>query len=615
MYEEIPFDIESTYLQDSPSQDSSSGIASDDHNTASATSGSSPTYDLIDQDVVSTRPSAKYQGRSHQILKSRLHSRQSESPHYSGYESDYVDLAAISRREYPHNRQRHAYRETNLDDPESDCTFVYPERRVVHQRNCESTPPVGYASNSDCTPDRSYTSSSDWTPPRSYAGDPHRTPPNSYTGSPQIRRDVNKRHNIAHTILPSQDVRTSGDLCRITSPNRIQRNRSVMDYDLKKPNVCYFDIVPDDVVLRIFRYLTSDQLCRNCRVCLRWYNLVWDPVLWTSLRINDSIIDVDVALRTLTRRLSYETPSVCAIVEKINLSGCEKLTDRGLYTIARLCPDLRHLDLRGCLNISNIALFEVVSNCVNLEHLNVAGCVYVTCVCLTPEATIQAATYGKQIYLHYLDMTDCRNLDDAGLQIIASYCNKLTNLYLRRCSKVTDIGVQYVANYCTSLREFSISDCHSVTDLGLRELSKLGTNLRYLSVAKCGQISDVGVRYLARYCTRLRYLNVRGCDAVSDDSVDALARCCGRLRSLDIGKCDITDDGLQSLARYSKQLRKLSIKCCDAVTDRGIVDLAMHCPDLQQFNIQDCNVSMDAYRTVKRHCKHCVIEHTNPAFY
>ena len=38
-------------------------------------------------------------------------------------------------------------------------------------------------------------------------------------------------------------------------------------------------------------------------------------------------------------------------------------------------------------------------------------------------------------------MTDCYALDDAGLQIIASYCSQLVHLYLRRCSRVTDIGV------------------------------------------------------------------------------------------------------------------------------------------------------------------------------
>ncbi len=244
-----------------------------------------------------------------------------------------------------------------------------------------------------------------------------------------------------------------------------------------------------------------------------------------------------------------------------------------------------------------------------------AGCPCINCICLTPEATVQATAFGKQIFLRYLDMTDCFALDDAGLQIIASYCSQLVHLYLRRCSRVTDIGVQYVANYCSQLREFSISDCKKVTDFGMRELSKLEGNLRYLSVAKCDQVSDVGIKYIARYCHKLRYLNVRSCEGVSDDSIEMVAKNCKRLKSLDIGKCDVTDDVLAVIATHCPQLRKLSVKSCDAITDAGIIAVANHCPQLQQLNIQDCQISVEAYRMVKKSCKRCIIEHTNPGFY
>ncbi len=145
-------------------------------------------------------------------------------------------------------------------------------------------------------------------------------------------------------------------------------------FDAKKKNkICYFDIVPDDIITHIFSHLMTDQLCRNAHVCRRWYNLVWEPSLWTTIRINNGRVNVDRALKVLTKKLSYDTPSVCVMVEKINLNGCEKLTDKGLNTIARRCPELRQLELQGCSNISNIAMFEIVSRCVNLEHLNVAG--------------------------------------------------------------------------------------------------------------------------------------------------------------------------------------------------------------------------------------------------
>lgn len=141
----------------------------------------------------------------------------------------------------------------------------------------------------------------------------------------------------------------------------------------RPPRLSVFDLLTDEVVIRIFSSLSSDQLCCCSRVCTRWYNLVWDPILWKEIVINSETINVDKAVKYLTKRLSFNTPTVCVIVEKINFSGCEKLTNRGLHTIAKRCPELRRLELQGCSNISNSALSEVVSYCVSLEHLDVTG--------------------------------------------------------------------------------------------------------------------------------------------------------------------------------------------------------------------------------------------------
>lgn len=375
-----------------------------------------------------------------------------------------------------------------------------------------------------------------------------------------------------------------------------------------------FDLMTDDVIVKIFSNLPTDQLCRCSCVCQRWYRLAWDPLLWKKIVINNENVHIDRALKYLTKRLSYNTPTVCVIVEKINLNGCDRLTDKGLHAIAKSCPELRHLEIQGCANVTNTALFEVVSYCVNLEYLDVTGCPCVTCIRLTDKLLAQAtAPHLRQIYLRYLDMTDCTALDDPGLTTISTYCTQLQYLFLRRCVRIGDQGVQALCNNCTNLRELSVSDCKRLTDYGASEISKLSENLRYLSVAKCDKVSDVAIIQIARGCRKLRYLNVRGCEAVSDDSLDTIARNLTRLKSLDIGKCDITDEGLVALA-YCSQLKKLSVKSCDAVTDLGIITIAQHCHRLQQLNIQDCHVTLDAYRTVKKHCKRCLIEHTNPGF-
>lgn len=131
--------------------------------------------------------------------------------------------------------------------------------------------------------------------------------------------------------------------------------------------------LPDPSMVHIFSFLPTNQLCRCARVCRRWYNLAWDPHLWRTIRLTGETINVDRALKVLTRRLCQDTPNVCLMLETVIVSGCRRLTDRGLYTIAQCCPELRRLEVSGCYNISNEAVFDVVSLCPNLEHLDVSG--------------------------------------------------------------------------------------------------------------------------------------------------------------------------------------------------------------------------------------------------
>ena len=105
------------------------------------------------------------------------------------------------------------------------------------------------------------------------------------------------------------------------------------------------------------------------------------------------------------------------------------------------------------------------------------------------------------------------------------------------------------------------------------------------------------------------------CESISDNALNILARGCTRLKSLDIGKCDVTDLGLKLLGEFCTSLRKLSVKSCEMISDEGIEYIAYHCKGLQHINIQDCPITVEGYRTLKKFCKKCIIEHTNPGFY
>jgi F-box/leucine-rich repeat protein 7 len=148
---------------------------------------------------------------------------------------------------------------------------------------------------------------------------------------------------------------------------------------------------------------------------------------------------------------------------------------------------------------------------------------------------------------------------------------------------------------------------------GTPYLVKLGPTLKYLSVAKCRLCTDQAISLLATHCYKLRYLNLRGCHSVTDVGLEDVARCCSRLRSLDVGYCEVTDLGLRVISENCPNLRRLSLHGCDMVTDLGLKNLSFNIRELQYLNIQGVSlVSKEGYLSVKRYCKSCIIEHTNP---
>ncbi|XP_022915662.1 F-box/LRR-repeat protein 7 [Onthophagus taurus] len=372
-----------------------------------------------------------------------------------------------------------------------------------------------------------------------------------------------------------------------------------------------FDRLPDDLIVRVFSFLTSSDLSVCARVCRRFDALVWTPTLWRTILLEGETISGDRAIRGVLRQLCGQgRTGACPSIEKVYLANGAKITDRGLSLLAKRCPELTHLKIQGSTSVTNGVFFEILARCTNLQHLDITGCVQITCANPSPSSEPL-----RRLQLQYLDLTDCPALYDNGLRVIVRNCPQLSYLYLRRCIQITDAGLKFVPSFCSGLRELSVSDCSNITDFGLYELAKLGATLRYLSVAKCDRVSDAGLKVIARRCYKLRYLNVRGCEAVSDDAITVLARSCTRLRALDIGKCDVSDAGLRALAESCPNLKKLSLRNCDLVTDRGVQCVAYYCRGLQQLNIQDCQISLEGYRAVKKYCKRCVIEHTNPGFF
>jgi len=432
-------------------------------------------------------------------------------------------------------------------------------------------------------------------------------------------RSSGPRPSYDSTSLSSVDTSTlsttsSSDLWNVRAMPDVPFSRLSKPLSLRagaRQRPSHLDSLTDELLVKILAYLTSKELMGVARVCRRFYFLAWEPELWERLSfLGEEDLDIDRALKTTFQLVSRNGVSLSSTVRAISLSGCSRLTDRGLALVARRCHLLQELEIQACPLVTNGGLLDLTSRCHHLNHLDVQACPMVSAVGLA------AGESTRHLAIQYLDLSDCPHVDDTSLRLVVESCPQLQFLYLRRCASLSDAGLRAIASYCLLLRELSVSDCPNISDNGLSELGRLGPSLRYLSVAKCDLLTDSGVRTLARHCYRLRYLNLRGCEQVSDSAVDWLSKSCSRLRSLDLGKCDVSDLGLKLLSENCPNLKKLSVKSCALVTDAGVEAVSRYCRGLQHLNIQDvAGVSLQGYRAVRAHCRRCIIEHTNPGFH
>ncbi|KAG8269278.1 F-box/WD repeat-containing protein 5, partial [Homalodisca vitripennis] len=84
---------------------------------------------------------------------------------------------------------------------------------------------------------------------------------------------------------------------------------------------CWWDIMPDPMLLQVFQYLTARELLDAGQTCRLWNRVSYDEMLWKHLLYRDFRIDSSVGILPGKsswleeyKRLCYHTPTVCSEV-------------------------------------------------------------------------------------------------------------------------------------------------------------------------------------------------------------------------------------------------------------------------------------------------------------
>ncbi|AES87319.2 RNI superfamily protein [Medicago truncatula] len=141
---------------------------------------------------------------------------------------------------------------------------------------------------------------------------------------------------------------------------------------------------------------------------------------------------------------SYSTTSVGLQINRW-------LTDKNVKKFASVFPNLQRLDLSHCFDISEKGITQILRSCCEIRDLNLA---YI------PKMRLSRMNFEVP-KLEVLNLSHTR-VDDIALYAISKSCCGLLELLLENCEMITDEGVKHVLENCTQLKVINLRNCDKV---------------------------------------------------------------------------------------------------------------------------------------------------------
>uniref|UniRef100_A0A1J3D4Z2 F-box/LRR-repeat protein 12 n=1 Tax=Noccaea caerulescens TaxID=107243 RepID=A0A1J3D4Z2_NOCCA len=129
----------------------------------------------------------------------------------------------------------------------------------------------------------------------------------------------------------------------------------------------------------------------------------------------------------------------------------------------------------------------------------------------------------------------------------------LEHLSLSGCTLLNDSSLASLRYTGEGLLSLYLDCCFGVSDYGISTVASFCPSLTVVSLYRCN-VSDIGLETIARAFLPLKCVNLSHCPLVSDFGVKALSQACLQLESVKISNCkNITGvgfDGCSSILRY-----------------------------------------------------------------
>jgi len=150
-----------------------------------------------------------------------------------------------------------------------------------------------------------------------------------------------------------------------------------------------------------------------------------------------------------------------------------------------------------------------------------------------------------------------------------------------------------------SARHFILHDSPIPND-AIAPLARRLPTLRVLDLAGCSSEKADVLEALLERCVALEAIILTNCNFVTDSAIQSLVLRFPKLQGLKLNRCKrITDHSMEHIAPMA-ELRKLSLRKCASISDRGIRDLLAGVPRLQQLDVRGCRLNSSVASSLRR---------------
>lgn len=330
------------------------------------------------------------------------------------------------------------------------------------------------------------------------------------------------------------------------------------------------NLLPDELIIYIFRSLPLEAILECENVCNRWRKLARDATLWRRILIiySGKPGQSDVSSRNLEIIQShgeyicclklqyiYSYPEIKSILEKCdNLTSLELVMCRigkDFEDDVKRWPQLKKLNLKNSLllqsnedlsidydqfkdiNYLSLSEFGLTTNncdtllrCAHLSHIFIEKIRNLNLECVR-ELILSKLKILETFHIYGGDAIN----DECVL--LLSQCRHLKDLAIIRCENLTDEGLVALIN-CQNLQHLQIWNNAYFSEMNL--LKTLGSptliKLQSLSLSRIRNIAPVIVDVISEYYKNLKFLAVYQCPRIINTDYEKQLK--SKFRNIDV---------------------------------------------------------------------------------